>query len=150
MGTWGYANLENDTAQDVLAGICQDYFDRVTRALQSECGHEYDEYEHAELFVHCEMLLAMSECGMVTSAPEPEELRPLFSAFIKRWAAYHQRGGEQPPAERRQVIEDTFGKLIVVADHACGGSLAHRVGLITEKMSQSRSDAEPPKPTDAA
>ncbi len=142
MGAWGSGNIENDTAQDMLAEICDDYFRRITDTLRSEHGHEYDEYEHDELFVLSELLLAMNERGMVNSSPEPEVLRPLFAPFMERWAAYFQRNGYLPPPERQKVMEDTIRKLVEMAEGAHQGSFAHRIGLIADKMSEPKTDED--------
>ncbi len=142
MGAWGYGNIENECAQDMLAEKCDDYFRRITAGLQSAHGHEYDEYEHDELFVLCEMLFAMNERGMVNSSPKSDVLRPLFGPFIDRWAAYHQRAGHEPSAERRRVIEETFCKLLEISEGASRGSFHHRISLITDKMSKSKSDED--------
>jgi hypothetical protein len=140
MGAWGYGNIENDTAQDMLAEICDGYFGRISDTLRSKQGHEYDEHAHDELFVLSEMLFAMNERGMVNSSPEPDELRPLFAPFMERWAEYHRSAGQDPPEERRVVMEDTFQRLLQVCESACQGSFAHRIGLITEAMSKPKAD----------
>lgn len=140
MGAWGTGNIENDTAQDMLADMCDDYFRRIVDTLRSEHGHEYDEQEHDELFVLIEVLLAMDGRGMVNSSPEPDELRALFGPFTDRWAAYHRRAGHEPSANRQKVMEDTFRKLTELAERACQGSFAHRIGLITDAMSKPRND----------
>ena len=142
MGAWGHGNIENDFAQDMLAETCDDYFRRITAALRSAHGHEYDEYEHDELFVLCEMIFAMNERGMVNSSPEPDVLRALFGPFVDRWTAYHRRAGHEPSAERQNVMEETFRKLIEIAERACQGSFNHRIGLISGKMSKSKSDGD--------
>lgn len=140
MGAWGYGNIENDTAQDMLAKMCDDYFRRISDILGSKQGHEYDEYEHDELFVLSEMLFAMNERGMVNSSPEPDELRPLFAPFMERWADYHRRAGNEPPEKRRVVMEETFRRLLQICESACQGSFAHRIGIIAEVMSKPRAD----------
>lgn len=140
MGSWGYGNIENDIAQDMLAEMSEDYFRRITETLRSEHGHEYDESAHYELFVWSEMLFAMSERGMVNSSPEPGELRLLIVPFMDRWADYHRSAGQYPPEERRVVMEATFQRLLRICESACQGSFAHRIGLITEAMSKPKAD----------
>jgi hypothetical protein len=136
MSAWGHGNFENDIAQDMLADLSDDYFRRIIDTLQSENGHEYDEYAHDELFVLSEILFAMHDRGMVNSSPEPEEIRPLCGPFTERWAAYLRSAGHEPSEGRRAVMANTFERLIQIAESACRGSFAHRIGLITDKMSK--------------
>jgi len=140
MGAWGYGNIENDTAQDLLAEISDGYFHRIVEILSSKCGHEFDDYGHDELFVLSEVLIAMNERGMVNSSPEPDVLRALFGPFTERWAAYHQKNGHTEPSERRKVMEETFCKLLEMAEGAHQGSFAHRISLIADKMSKIEGD----------
>jgi hypothetical protein len=134
MGAWGHGNLENDGAQDLLAGMCDDFFRRVLEILKSKNGHEYDELAHDELFLLCEMLFGMHDRGMVNSSPAASELEPLITPFIERWADYHRRAGNELPKQRQAVMEETFQKLLSISEQACQGSFAHRLGLIAEVM----------------
>ena len=139
MGTWGNGNLENDTAQDTLAGICDDLFARVMTLLQHPRAHEYDEEEIGELFVRIEMIFALSDRGMVNSSPEPDELRILVEPYLQRWAGYHRKAGHDLPVERQTIMEQTFTRLLAITSGAAEGSFIHRVGLITDIISKPKS-----------
>ncbi|MGC3989411.1 MAG: DUF4259 domain-containing protein [Chthoniobacteraceae bacterium] len=132
MGAWGYENIENDTAQDMLAEMCDGYFRRITDALRSEHGHEYDEYEHDEIFVLSEMLFAMNEREMVNSSPEPDVLRPLLAPHVFGGQLSSARRA-RPPAEH-QNHGNTFRKLTEIAARACQGSFNHRLGLRSHRQ----------------
>lgn len=136
MGTWGNGNLESDGAQDALAAICDDLFARVIELLQHPRAHEYDDEEIDELFVKIEMIFALSDREMVNSSPDTKELKPLFDPYLKRWADYHRKSGHEPPVERHRVIVDSFQRLLKIAKGGSGGSLLHRMGLISEIMSK--------------
>lgn len=135
MGTWGHSNLESDGAQDFLAEISDELFERVITLLQHPRAHEYDEEEIDELFVRIEMIFALHDRRMITSSPGPEALEPLLAPYLKRWEDYQTSAGDGVPAERRRVIERTFEQLLQITEGAEGGSFAHRLGLISEKMS---------------
>ncbi len=146
MGAWGYGNLESDGAQDTLANICEELFARVMALLQHPRAHEYDDEEIDELFVRIEMIFALHARGMITSGPNPELLEPLFAPYLARYAEYNAKSGSHgPPEERIRVIEETFRQLLQIAKGATGGSFAHRVGLISEKMESSQPN-EPETP----
>ena len=137
MGTWGSGNLESDGSQDTLANICDELFTRVIELLQHPRGHEYDDEEIDELFVRIEMIFALYERKMITSAPNPDELNSLFVPYLERWAAYYKSAGHDPPADRREVIEETFQTLLAIARAGAGGSFLHRLDLISDKMGRS-------------
>jgi hypothetical protein len=136
MGTWGNNNLESDGAQDVLAGICDELFARVIGLLQHPRAHEYDDEEIDELFVKIEIIFALSDRGMVNSSPDLEDMQPLVEPYLQRWADYHRKAGHDLPVERHKVMKDSFQRLLKIAQEASGGSLLHRMGLISEIMSK--------------
>jgi hypothetical protein len=85
----------------------------------------------------------MNERGLVNSSPDPEEIRPLCGPFINRWAAYLQSDcGPEALAERQKAMEETFRKLIELAELASGGSFSHRIDLILDKKSEPKSDKD--------
>ena len=114
MGAWGDGNLESDGALDALANICDELFGRVMELLQHPRAHEYDDEEIDELFVRIEMIFALSERGMVKSAPAPEELEVLFEPYLKRWAAYEREAGAELPSGRERVIRTSFQRLMEI------------------------------------
>ncbi|MCW1916242.1 DUF4259 domain-containing protein [Luteolibacter sp. GHJ8] len=115
MGAWGDGNLESDGALDALADICDELFGRVMELLQHPRAHEYDDEEIDELFVRIEMIFALSEKGMVKSAPAPEELEVLFDPYLQRWAEYQRESGDEFPHGREKVIRASFQRLMEIA-----------------------------------
>ena len=111
MGAWGNGNLENDGAQDLLCEISDELFSRVQELLQHPAGHEYDGLEYDELFVRIEMILALHDRGMIATSIEQKDLGTLFEPYLQRWDEYC---GDDPPLERRDVMESTFNQLISV------------------------------------
>jgi len=142
MGTWGTGNLESDGAQDNLANVCDELFQRIIELLQHPRGHEYDDEEIGELFVRVEMVFALSDRGMINSSPDPKELKELFKPYLQRWADYHKSAGHDPPEDRRKVIEDSFKKLLAIAKGSSNGSFLHRLGLISDKMGQNKQNRD--------
>jgi hypothetical protein len=143
MGSWGNGNLECDGVQDKLAGVCDDLFSRVIELLQHPRAHEYDDEEIDELFAKIEMIFALSDRGMVNSSPDPEALKLLFDPYVQRWADYHRRAGHDVPVERQAIIEQSFSHLAAIAERASEGSFIHRVGLISEIMSNQKPPRAP-------
>ena len=142
MGTWGNGNLESDGSQDTLANLCDELFARVMELLQHPRGHEYDDEEIDELFVRIEMIFALHERKMITSAPPPEVLGSLFAPYLAKWAAYHRSAGHDPPLARRKVIEESFQSLLGIANRCTGGSFLHRLDSISETMKGQDDDSE--------
>jgi hypothetical protein len=118
MGTWGPGNLDNDAAQDILADICQGFFKRVMELLQHPRAHEFDEVEFDELFVHIEMIFALSTRKMINAAPKKAELEPLFEPYLQRWENYFRENDMEPPSVRKSVIQSSFARLAEIADQA--------------------------------
>jgi hypothetical protein len=140
MGAWGYGNLENDGAQDFLAEISDELFERVITLLQTPEAYQYDESDHDELFVRVEMILAMAARGMINSSPAAEDIAPLIGPYITNYASYYQSAGDEFPQARRKVLEDTFVNLLNVAEKAQGGSFEHRLNLISNVMGKKKKD----------
>ncbi len=138
MGAWGSGNLENDAAQDLLADFCDKHFDLIVTTLQNGHGHEFDDLDHYEVMLSVEILLILGERGMVNSSPDPDTLRSLIPPLIQRWEDYHRKAGHEPPPARRQVIAESFERLVALAKTACRGSLDHRLDLIREKWQSQR------------
>jgi hypothetical protein len=138
MGSWGPGNLENDTAQDLIAEISDELFHRVIELLQDPVTAEYDQYGHEELFVRIEMISALHRHGMINSSPPAGEIGALFPPFLERWSKYHISGGHGIPQARQQVILKSFAGLLEIAQGAESGSFAHRLNLIAEKMTERR------------
>jgi hypothetical protein len=119
MGAWGHGNLESDGALDVRGEISDELFGRVIHLLNDPRAAEYDEAGHYELFVRIEMIIALHAGGLISTSIQQAELGVLFEAYLRRWEDY---SGENPPSERRQIIEDTFARLQGVVrelhDHA--------------------------------
>lgn len=141
MGRWNQENLGCDGAQDTLADFCDDLFAWVIKILQSPSGHEFDDIEIDDLFVRIEIIFALSDRNMVTSAPLPDELRPLFGPYLQRWADYFIQAGHKPSEERRRVMQESFDRLITIAE-GCSGSLEHRLDLISHEMAKRRSQPD--------
>jgi hypothetical protein len=145
MGAWGYGNLENDGAQDLLASISKELFGRVMELLKHPRGHEYDDMEFDELGVRMEMIFALHERGMINTSPAPEDLKALCQPFLQRWADYWRHAAHvEPGPEWRKVLEDSFTRLIEIAGRECGGSFEHRCNLIMDKMGKSGDNPTPP------
>ena len=136
MGAWGIGNLENDGAQDILAEISQELFERVLKLLQSPLAAEYDEYDHDDLFVRIEMILALAQREMINDSPPPEDIEPLIALFLDRWAQYHISAGYELPEDRQKIMINSFKSLLVVCAGAESGSFEHRLDLISQKMGQ--------------
>lgn len=134
MGTWGIGNLENDGTQDLITDESDKLFAKVIELLKNPLSAEYDEYDHDVLFYTIEKIVALADHALINSAPPVEEIEPLFSPFIDRWAKYHKSAGHDLPIERKAVIEQSFVELLLVAKSAEEGSFSHRVNLIMDKM----------------
>gem|GEM_PF-1153820 len=105
MGRWGPGNLDDDSACDVLAGYCSDLIKRTVSLAGSQLAAEFDEYDHAQLFCHFEIIFALAEKDMLSGLPEPEEVATVRDLFLKRFDKYSR---QDPYPERRKVIVDTF------------------------------------------
>jgi len=135
MGTWGNSNLECDGVQDALAGICDDLFARVIELLQHPKSHQYDDEEIDELFAKIEMIFALGDRGMINSSPNPKKFQHLFEPWLQRWTDYNRDSDSEYLTERAKVIRDSFNRLLKIAEVSSGGSLLHRMTLISEIMS---------------
>lgn len=138
MGAWGHGNLECDGAQDILADLSDELFERVMTLLKTPAASEHDELEHDELFVRIEMILALAARGMINSSPAPSDIRPLIDPFLERCLHYCKSAGQELPQKRRTVMEESFSNLLVVAEHAQIGSFEHRLNLISDVMGEEK------------
>lgn len=128
--------MENDGAQDELANVCDELFDKVIELLNHPHAHEYDDEPIDQLFVRIEMIFALHERKMITVSPPIGKLDPLLRSYVERWDRYCREAGNGAWPERQMVIEATFDKLRSIADGSAEDGLSHRLGLIAEKMSK--------------
>jgi hypothetical protein len=142
MGTWGNGNLECDGVQDALAGICDDLFARVIELLQHPRSHQYDDEEIDELFAKIEMIFALGDRGMINSSPNPKKFQHLLEPWLQRWTDYNRESGSEPLVERAKVIRSSFNRMLKIAEGSSGGSLLHRMTLISEIMSNPKKPRE--------
>lgn len=140
MGTWGTGNLENDGAQDELANICDQLFNKLIALLQHPQAHQYEDEEIDQLFVLIEMIFALHDRNMITVSPPLERLDPLLRAYLERWDRYCREVGNGSWPERQAVIEATFDKLRLIVDGSAEDGLSHRLELIAGKMSKPEED----------
>ena len=136
MGAWGKGNLENDGAQDALAKICDELYDRLVELLKHPRSHDYLEEEYDELFVRIEMVFALSDRGMISSAPNPIELESLAGSYMKRWLEDQNGAMDDFWSQRKKEVDESLSRLIKISGGGSGGSFIHRLGLISEKMSK--------------
>ncbi|HSI10911.1 MAG TPA: hypothetical protein VK961_02650 [Chthoniobacter sp.] len=115
MSAEGDENLDNDGAADLLSDIARELTQRILELLVHPRGHEYDDEEICELFVRIEMLFALHDRQMLSSAPEPQELRTLIESYFARWEAYHRKNSHEPPAARRASMIETFRQLLRIS-----------------------------------
>jgi len=117
MGTWGAGNLDSDAALDVVDEDSRVLFDRIAELLASEEATQFDEDDHAELFVRFGALFALDAHRMINwwTCPTPADAEAAKAQFLPRWAAYFDEGSGASEAftvERRAVIEATFDRFI--------------------------------------
>jgi len=107
MGRWGPGNMDEDCALDVLCEFCAGLVKQTISLAGSQLAAEYDEVQHAQLFVNFEILFLLHEKDMLSGLPEPEELETVRDLFLKRYDKYSE---QDPYPERRQVIVETFAR----------------------------------------
>ena len=136
MGTWGPGNLECDGVQDLIAENSDELFSDIIKLLSDPLSAEFDEIEYDYLFFKAEMILALAEKALISSSPEPSELKPLFEKYLIAWYEYYKDSGatEEQTQNRKNVISNTFANLLKVTEARQGGSFFYRINLITDKM----------------
>lgn len=113
MGTWGSGNLDSDGALDYVGERSDELVERVWSALKSKTSTEADEYEYDALFVDLEWVFALETAGCFNgwNLPPTSELDQVAAVWLEAWSVYFDGlSGPEFRAERRAVIEETFGR----------------------------------------
>ncbi len=112
MGTWGPGNFDNDSANDYIDEFSQEMIDKIEGCFATEDGYSLDEGGEGVLMPTVEILSVLCErCSGLP--PEPEVVVRWKQAYLTNYD--DQVDNLEPTPEykiaRRQVIEETFGKL---------------------------------------
>lgn len=113
MGTWGSGNLDSDGALDCVSERSDELVASIWESLRDADSAEADEYEYDELFVNLEWLFAVEGAGCFNGwgLPDVAELDPVLEGWLTAWSTYFDGlAGPEFKAERRRVIEATFGR----------------------------------------
>ncbi|HVS38791.1 MAG TPA: hypothetical protein VMS17_24760 [Gemmataceae bacterium] len=135
MGVWGAGNFDGDLPRDFLADLVSRWEQLIEALLAGRTPEEAADYQsdfRLDTWEACvmpvvEIILVAAERLEPDYLPSPETVERWRSQYLglydreaRRWDA-----GPEHEAERRGVVESTFGRLLdIVRSRACGESEA--------------------------
>ena len=111
MSSQGDENLDNDTAQDLIHTVSPRLWQQAYDLMTHPHGHEYDDYEIGALFYTIEVILALSDKGLISGADVIYKIRDEIDPYLARWQAYEMENYGEVPEAREKSMRETFDQL---------------------------------------
>jgi hypothetical protein len=116
MGAWGAGNFDNDGARDYLHEVVAFLLDKINYALQDDLI-EPDELGESELVPSVDLLALLCE-QRHARPPEPNVVKEWKERYLACWDTddIDEWVTEDFKLERRKIIEETFNRLLRIAE----------------------------------